>query len=50
MKYDYVIIGCGLSASVVARRLADNGNKILIIERRNHLGGTYMMKSTKTEY
>ena len=39
MKYDYVIIGCGLSASVVARKLADNGNKILIIERREHRGG-----------
>lgn len=39
MKYDYVIIGCGLSAAVVARKLADNGNKILIIERREHRGG-----------
>ena len=39
MKYDYVIIGGGLSACVVARKLADDDKKILIIERRNHLGG-----------
>lgn len=39
MKYDYIIIGCGLSACVVARKLADVGKKILIVERRNHLGG-----------
>jgi UDP-galactopyranose mutase len=38
-KYDYVIVGAGLSASVIARRLADSGKKILIVERRNHLGG-----------
>lgn len=37
--YDYVIVGAGLSAAVVARCLADDGKKILIIERRNHLGG-----------
>ena len=39
MKYDYVIIGAGLSACVSARLLADEGYKILIVERRNHLGG-----------
>ena len=39
MKYDYVIIGGGLSACVVARKLADDDKKILIVERRNHLGG-----------
>ncbi len=39
MGYDYIVIGGGLSASVVARRLADASNKILIVERRNRLGG-----------
>ena len=38
-KYDYVIVGAGLSAAVIARCLADDGKKILILERRNHLGG-----------
>lgn len=37
--YDYVIVGAGLSAAVVARCLANDGKKILIVERRNHLGG-----------
>ena len=39
MKYDYVIVGGGLSASVIARKLADNGKRILIVERRTQLGG-----------
>ena len=38
-RYDFVIVGAGLSACVVARKLADAGKKILIIERRNHIGG-----------
>lgn len=37
--YDYIIIGSGLSGCVVARQLADAGKKILIIEKRGHLGG-----------
>lgn len=36
---DYLIVGCGLSGSVVARRLADQGNQVEIWERRNHIGG-----------
>ena len=38
-KYDYVIVGAGLSSAVIARSLADDDKKILILERRNHLGG-----------
>lgn len=37
--YDYLIIGCGLTGMVVARELADNDKKVLIIEKRNHIGG-----------
>lgn len=39
MKYDIVIIGAGISGCVTARRLADAGFKILIIEKRGQLGG-----------
>lgn len=46
-KYDYVIIGAGLSASVSARILADKGYKILIVERRNHLGGNLYDKKNE---
>jgi UDP-galactopyranose mutase len=36
---DCLVIGCGLSGSVVARYLADLGIKVTIWERRNHIGG-----------
>lgn len=39
MKYDYIIIGSGLSGCVAARKLADNGKKILVVERKKHGGG-----------
>ena len=38
-EHDVLIIGCGLTGSVIARQLAENGRKILILERRNHIGG-----------
>ena len=34
-----LIIGCGLSASVIARELANKNYQIDIIEKRNHIGG-----------
>lgn len=37
-KYNYIFIGSGLSAAVIASQLASN-NKILIIEKRNNIGG-----------
>jgi UDP-galactopyranose mutase len=36
---DHVVIGAGLSGAVVAEQLASLGNKVLVIEKRNHLGG-----------
>lgn len=36
---DYLIIGCGLSGAVIARTLAERGKKVVIWERRNHIGG-----------
>ena len=36
----YLIVGCGLSGAVVAERIANVLNeKVLIIEKRNHIGG-----------
>lgn len=36
---DTLIIGCGFAGSVVARILAERGEKVKIIEKRNHIGG-----------
>jgi len=38
--FDYLIVGAGLAGSVMAERLASQQNKkILIVEKRNHIGG-----------
>jgi UDP-galactopyranose mutase len=37
--YDFLIIGCGFAGSVLAERLANEGKKILIVDKRNHIAG-----------
>lgn len=38
--FDYVVVGAGFAGSVIAERIANVlGKKVLIIERRNHIGG-----------
>lgn len=37
--YDYLIVGSGLYGAVCARELTDAGKKVLVLERRRHLGG-----------
>lgn len=39
MIYDYLIVGAGLFGSVCARELTDAGKRVLVIERRGHVGG-----------
>ena len=34
-----LIVGCGLSGAVIARLLADIGEKVLVIDRKNHIAG-----------
>lgn len=36
---DYVVVGSGLTGSTLARRLADAGREVLVLERRSEPGG-----------
>lgn len=37
--FDFLIVGAGFSGSVLAERLATVGQRVLLVERRNHVGG-----------
>ncbi|OGI03699.1 MAG: UDP-galactopyranose mutase [Candidatus Melainabacteria bacterium GWF2_37_15] len=39
MSYDVIIAGAGFSGSSAARILAERGKKVLLIEKRDHVGG-----------
>jgi UDP-galactopyranose mutase len=39
MSVDVLIVGAGFSGSVAARRLAEAGRKVLVIDRRSHVAG-----------
>lgn len=39
MKVDLVIIGAGISGSVLAERYASAGKKVLVLEKRDHIAG-----------
>jgi UDP-galactopyranose mutase len=39
VTFDFMVVGAGFAGSVVAERLASAGLKIVLLDRRNHLGG-----------
>lgn len=39
MKYDVLIVGAGMYGAVMAERLTACGKKVLVIDKRNHVGG-----------
>ena len=39
MKYDYLIVGAGLFGAVFARQATDAGKNVLVIDKRDHIGG-----------
>ncbi|ASJ97327.1 UDP-galactopyranose mutase [Shewanella marisflavi] len=39
MKYDYLVVGSGLFGSVCAHELQKKGKKVLVIDKREHIGG-----------
>lgn len=38
-KYDYLIVGSGLFGAVCAHELKKKGFRVLVVEKRNHVGG-----------
>ena len=40
MSYQYTVIGAGLAGASAARLLADKGNKVLVLEKLPHIGGS----------
>ena len=38
-KYDYLIVGAGLFGATCANRLHNEGKKVLVIDKRNHIAG-----------
>ena len=38
-KYDYLIVGSGLFGAVFARIATENNKKVLVIDKRSHIGG-----------
>lgn len=39
MAYDYVVVGAGLFGSSFARAVTDLGKKVLVLDKRQHIGG-----------
>jgi len=47
--YDYIIVGAGFYGSVFAREVKDAGKSVLVLEKRDHIGGncfSYDYKNT----
>lgn len=39
MKYDYLVVGAGLYGAVFAQQAIAHGKSVLVIDRREHIGG-----------
>ena len=38
-RYDVLVVGAGYAGAVAARALAERGRRVLVLERRSHVGG-----------
>lgn len=47
MNYDYLIVGAGLFGSVFAQQAVARGKKVLVIDKRNHIGGNVYTERVK---
>lgn len=46
-KYDYLIVGSGLCGAVFAREAVKAGKKVLVVEKRSHIGGNIYTKEVE---
>ena len=46
-KYDYLIVGSGLCGAVFAREAVKAGKKVLVVEKRSHVGGNIYTKEVE---
>lgn len=44
-KYNFLVVGCGLFGTVFAQKQVERGKKVLIIEKRGHIGGNCYTES-----
>jgi UDP-galactopyranose mutase len=47
MKYDYLIVGAGLFGAIFAYEANKRGKKVLVIDKRNHIGGNIYCENVK---
>ncbi len=47
MRYDYLIVGAGLFGSIFAYEAHKAGKKVLVVDRRDHVGGNIYTKETE---
>ena len=47
MKYDYIIVGAGLFGAIFAHEAKKAGKKVLVIDRRDHIGGNIYTKEVE---
>ena len=46
-KYDYLIVGAGFFGAICAHELTKKGYKVLVVEKRNHIGGNCYTKNVE---
>lgn len=39
-EYDYLVVGAGLFGAVFAHEVHTAGKRVLVVERRHHIGGS----------
>ena len=45
-RYDYLIVGAGITGATLAYLLTQKGKKVLVLEKRDHVGGNIATKET----